>query len=135
MVEPEAQKEEDVVKPLFEVGKEYMTSNGRKARILSYHPEQLKPYIGEFWDTNEKCYPMNWHPNGNTVSNWPRGTDLVPPEPEIEISDAVFAAFFLNKNLDRQIKKENAPNTVRSLKAVIKAYLAEQKEVGKKDIV
>lgn len=127
--------EKVVDKPLFEVGKEYTTSSGRKARIFSYHENQLKPYIGEYENSQGEWFAGRWHSNGKMTVDYTMDADLVPPEPEIEISDAVWQAYWsgIGKK-DGPVPREKS-QVLPCMKAAIKAYLAEQKEVGKKDIV
>jgi hypothetical protein len=111
---------------IWEVGKEYRTRDGRRARIYATDAGDVFPIHGAVeseggwglraWGADGKMGIMLDHPD-----------DIIPPRPPVVVSDAVLDAF-LSASPDREIMRGSG--WVRSfsvgLAAAIAAYLAEQ---------
>ena len=72
--------------PKFEVGKVYTTRNGLKAKILAWHPNQSRAYIGEVEGYGGKWGPTSWLIDGKEASSYLPTLDLMPEEKYVWIN-------------------------------------------------
>lgn len=77
----------------FEVGKEYQTRDGRRVRIYATDAGGDYPIHAAVWGNDRWHAPDSWLADGGHSRTRQSDLDLMPPEPEIVVSDAVAEAF------------------------------------------
>jgi hypothetical protein len=108
---------------MFEAGKEYLTRDGRRARVYATDGGLGSMIHGAIRSSIDgEWFASEWPKDGRRTDRI-RGDDLIPPRPPVVVSDAVsdaaHDAFHCCGEFGRRLWKKTAA-------AAITAYLAEQ---------